>query len=188
MMASTSLEDDMQKDKELKERLRTELKSWERAFQKQHGHKPTPDDVKADSDINAKYKLYHKAFRAKSSSRTENARSKTEYVSTAHALKYFTPHKRTRADENVFLTPAKEEQISDNDVEIVGPTPQLNGRILGLFDGIHDPTPLTKRRKLDWGEQLAEARRNSPAKVTPRKRALSGVFHPEYLFLLLTHL
>lgn len=182
MMASTSLEDEMQKDKELKERLRTQLKSWERAFQKQHGHKPTPDDVKADSDINAKYKLYHKAFRAKSSSRTENVRSKTEYVSTAHALKQITPHKRTRADENVS-TPAKEEQISDNDVEIVGPTPQLNGRILGLFDGIHDPTPLAKRRKLDWGEQLAEARRNSPAKATPRKRALSSVFHPEYFHL-----
>jgi len=179
MMASTSLEDEMQKDKQLKERLRTELKTWERAFQKQHRHKPTPDDVKANSDINAKYKLYHKAFRAKSNSRTENATtSKTEYVSAAHALKHITPQKRgAHADENE-LTPAKEEQISD-DIEAVGPTPQLNGRILGLFDGIHDPSPLTKRRKLDWGEQLAEARRNSPAKVTPRKRALSGVFHPE---------
>jgi len=179
MMASRSLEDEIQKDKELKERLRTELKTWERAFQKQRGHKPTPEDVKADSEISAKYKLYHKAFRAKSNSRTK-------YVSTVNALKQITPQKRSRAEENV-LTPIKGEQITD-DIETVGPTPQLNGRILGLFDGIHDPSPLVKRRKLDWGEQLAEARRNSPAKVTPRKRALSGVFHPEYFLPSYTHL
>ena len=171
MVASTSLEDEMQQDKQLKERLRTELKIWERAFQKQHGHKPTPDDVKADSDINAKYKLYHKAFRAKSTSRTE-------YVSTAHALKQITPNKRSRAVDNVLTPTTKKEQFSD-DIETVGPTPQLNGRILGLFDGIPDSTPLAKRRKLDWGEQLAEARRNTPSKPTPRKRVLSGVFSPE---------
>lgn len=178
MIASTSLEDEMKQDKQLKERLRTELKIWERAFEKQQGHKPTPDDVKADSDINAKYKLYHKAFRAKSTSRTENIRPKTEYVSTAHALKQITPNKRSRAVENVQTPTTKGEQISD-DIETVGPTPQLNGRILGLFDGIPDSTPLAKRRKLDWGEQLAEARRNSPSKQTPRKRVLSGVFSPE---------
>jgi len=176
-MASTGLEDEMQQDRQLKERLRAELKLWERAFQKQHGHKPTPDDVKADSGINAKYKLYHKTFRAKSNTQSENARSKPEYVSTVHALKHITPHKRARGAESV-QTPTKAEQISD-DIETIGPTPQLNGRILGLFDGIPDSTPLTKRRKLDWGEQLAEARRNSPAKATPRKRLLSGAFHPE---------
>ena len=177
MMASTSSEDQMQKQQELKERLRTELKTWERTFLKQHGHKPTPNDVKADSEINAKYKLYHKAFRAKSIPRTENATSKTVYLSTAHALKQITPTKRPRTEENV-LTPSKGEHISE-EVETVGPTPQLNGRMLGLFDGIHDQTPLVKRKKLDWGEQLAEARRNTPAKATPRKRALSSVFHPE---------
>ena len=168
----------MQQHKESKERLRAELKTWERAFQKEHGHKPTPRDVKADPEINKKYKLYHKAFRAESSSRTENTRSKTEYVSTVHALKQITPQKR-RAEEKNVLTPAHRAQTHD-DIEAVGPTPQLNGRILGLFDGIQDQTPLAKRRKMDWGQQLAEARRNSPAKPTPCKRALNGVFHPEY--------
>ena len=165
-------------DQEIKERLRAELKAWERAFEKENGHKPTPADVKANSEISTKYKIYHKSFRAKSSpsTRAENSNSKSEYVSTVAALKQITPHKRVR--DNDILTPVKGVQVGD-DVEAVGPTPQLNGRMLGLFDGIPDSTPLTKRRKLNWGEQLAEARKNSPKKSTPRKIFLGEVFSPE---------
>ena len=165
-------------DQEFKERLRAELKVWERAFEKENGHKPTPTDVKANSEISAKYKIYHKSFRAKSSSsaRVETSNGKSEYVSASKALKQITPHKRNQDDDS--LTPVKGVQVSD-DVETVGPTPQLNGRMLGLFDGIADSTPLTKRRKLNWGEQLAEARKNSPKKSTPRKRLLGEVFSPK---------
>ena len=49
-------------DQELKERLRFELKTWERGFEKENGRKPTPTDVKAHSEISTKYKLYHKSF------------------------------------------------------------------------------------------------------------------------------
>lgn len=169
-----------QQNQELKERLRMELKTWERAFEKQHGRKPSPADVKANAEISAKYKLYHKSFRDKSASsssrKPENVSSKTEYISKTDALKRITPTKRARSDD--VLTPKKPTQVSD-DVETVGPTPQLNGRTLGLFDGIQDQTPLGKRRKLNWGEQLAEARKGTPQKSTPRKRILSGLFNPE---------
>lgn len=177
-MASTTYDNGIKQYEDVKERLRTELKTWERAFEKEHGHKPNPVDVKADPDISAKYKQYHKSFRTRSSSimRTESSKPKTEYMSTTDALKRITPQKRIR--EQDVLTPIKAVQISD-DVETVGPTPQLNGRMLGLFDGIKDQTPLGKRRKLNWGEQLAEARKDSPKKSTPRKRLLSGFFDPE---------
>lgn len=168
------------KHEELKEHLRAELKTWERAFEKEHGHKPTPADVKANSDISAKYKQYHKSFRARpSSTRAENSKTKTEYISPADALKRVTPQKQ----EHDILTPVKGVQVSE-DVETVGPTPQINGRMLGLFDGIQDQTPVGKKRKLNWGEQLAEARKDSPKKSTPRKRLMSEVFSPEYSQLL----
>jgi len=182
MMATKGDDADMRRDQEMKDQLRAELKSWERAFEKDHGHKPTPADVKANKDISAKYKVYHKSFRAKSSSRSEksqndeNIKTKPEYASTAHALKGITPQKRAR--EGDVLTPLKGVQTSD-DVETVGPTPQLNGRLMGLFDGIADQTPIGKRRKLTWGERLAEARKDSPRKSTPRQRSLSGLFPQE---------
>lgn len=169
-------------DQELKERLRGELKTWERAFEKENARKPTAADVKAHSEISAKYKLYHKSFRIKSSSSTQvmHPKAKSEYESMATALQRISPPKRNR--ENDILTPVKGIQGGD-DVETVGPTPQLNGRMLGLFDGIQEQTPLKKRKKLSWGEQLALARKDSPRKSTPRRRLLSETFPSEYITL-----
>jgi hypothetical protein len=184
-----------------KVRLRAELKCWEHAFHKQHGHKPTPADVKADPLVSAKYKHYHKLFRPKSSANAPTACSPplhrsspqsqrpppttttaaasavasatTEFVSTAAALHAVTPLKRNLAFQYDTLTPTKPLHFNDDpSLESVGPTPQLNGRMLGIFHGIKDQTPIAKRRKLTWGEQLAEARRQSPKNSTPRKTLL----------------
>jgi DNA replication and checkpoint protein len=108
--------------------------------------------------------------------KTEKSHIKTEYVSAAKALKQVTPRKSIR-DSNV-ITPIKGVQQND-DTETVGPTPQVNGRMLGLFDGIQEQTPASKRR-LNWGERLAEARKESPKKSTPGRKVPSNVFHPEY--------
>lgn len=167
--------------KDEKDSLRVELKVWERAFEKQHGHKPTPADVKANSEISAKYKLYHKSFRTKStSSVNENVgptKKRTEYVSPAKALKEITPQKNRQDDG---LTPVK--RLSLHDVEIVGPTPQLNGRMLGLFDGVQENTPISLKRKSDWPNNSAEAkRRQTPIKFTPRKPSLESLSPAEYL-------
>jgi hypothetical protein len=176
-------------------RLRTELKHWEHAFHKQHGHKPTPADVKADPRVSSKYKQYHKLFRLKSSANAPTAHlakhpnspqpqlspppptttttATTEFVSTAAALHAVTPLKRNLAFQYDSLTPTKPLHFNDDpSLESVGPTPQLNGRMLGIFHGIQDQTPIAKRRKLTWGEQLAQARRQSPKKSTPRKTLL----------------
>jgi hypothetical protein len=177
-MASTSHEQTQApQPSDLKELLRTELKTWERAFEKDNGHKPTPADVKANAEISIKYKLYHKSFRATKPTKRESDRSKPEFVSAVQALKQITPQKRRR-DAHI-ITPTQNTHASDN-VETVGPTPQLNGRMLGLFEGILDQTPLAKRMRSNWGEQLAAARKESPGKSTPHRRALTGVFEPEY--------
>ena len=162
-----------------KESLRAELKLWERAFEKETGQKPTPADIKANSDINSKYKLYHRSFRTKPSSKSEKLTIKPEYVSTIKALKQITPQKRRRDIDSLSPRPVKGAQAGYA-TETVGPTPQLNGRILGLFDGIQEQTPLAKRMKSNWGEQLAEARKGSPRNITPQKRSLNGIFETEY--------
>src|SRR5436305_1224850 len=54
MMASQSHHKEIIEEQEMKKRLRGELKAWEHAFENDHGHKPTPGDVKADSAISAK--------------------------------------------------------------------------------------------------------------------------------------
>jgi DNA replication and checkpoint protein len=179
-------------------RLRAELKRWEHAFHKQHGHKPTPADVKADPLVSSKYKQYHKLFRLKSSANASTACSPhhrdlpppqpssptattasaiaiatTDFVSTAAALHAVTPLKRNLAFQYDTIIPTKPLHFNDDtNLESVGPTPQLNGRMLGIFHGIQDQTPITKRRKLTWGQQLAEARRQTPKKSTPRKTLL----------------
>ena len=182
-MASSNQEHSETQCDDIKELLRAELKLWERAFEKANGHKPTPADVKANAEISMKYKLYHKSFRAAKPSKRENDRPKSEFVSTAYALKQITPQKRRRDTDSI--TPAKTTQASDG-VETVGPTPQLNGRMLGLFEGILDQTPLAKRMKSNWGEQLAAARKDSPSKSTPQRLlSMSRPFEPEYQIRLL---
>jgi len=180
-------------------RLRAELKRWEHAFHEQHGHKPSPADAKADPLVSAKYKQYHRLFRLKSSAaappsacsdqqpnsthphppapplttNTTTSTTATKFVSTATALHAVTPVKRNLAFQHDALTPTKPLHLTnDASLESVGPTPQLNGRMLGIFHGIPDQTPIAKRRKLTWGEQLAEARRQSPTKSTPQKTLL----------------
>jgi DNA replication and checkpoint protein len=168
---------ELQQYQELKEGLRTELKTWERAFEKEYGHKPSPADVKANSEISTKYKLYHKSFRAKSSTSAKNSHSKTEYISPASALKRVTPQKRPTDTKTV--TPLKRFRLND-DIDTIGPTPQLNGRMLSIFDGVQDSTPLSKRKQLNWGEQLAQARNDTPTKSTPFKSlSRMGTFQPE---------
>jgi hypothetical protein len=179
-MASTNHAHIQTQSSDSKELLRAELKAWERAFEKDNGHKPTPADVKANAEISIKYKLYHKSFRAAKPSKREGEkhdRSRAEFVSTVQALKQITPQKRRRDGD--IVTPSKSTQGND-DVETVGPTPQLNGRMLGLFEGISDQTPLAKRIKPNWGEQLAAARKDSPRSATPHRRSWSGVFEPKY--------
>ena len=177
-MASTSDDQSQNKNSDMKGLLRTELKTWERACEKEHGHKPTQADVKANTEISIKYKLYHKSFRAAETSKRQSNRPRFEYVSTVQALKQITPQKRKRDLD--IITPSKSLRTNDG-VETVGPTPQLNGRMLGLFEGIQDQTPVTKRMRLNWGEQSADARKDSPHRSTPRRPALSEFFDPEYL-------
>lgn len=155
-----------------KMRLRKELKEWERVFEKEKGHKPSAADVKSDLHINAKYKLYHRLFRTNSASQVKKSQEIVSYISSAKVLKQSTPRKRCAPSHDTPMkTPLKLEEL-----EAVGPTPQVNGRMLGLFDGISDRTPSTghgaSRRNFNHKTPNVPADEN----VTPKKRYVTDFF------------
>lgn len=156
-----------------KMRLRKELKEWERVFEKEKGHKPSAADVKSDPHINAKYKLYHRLFRTKSASQLKKSQEIVSYVSSAKVLKQATPRKRCAAPSHD--TPAK-TPLKLEEIEAIGPTPQANGRMLGLFDGISDQTPSrskgASRRNFDHKTLNVPPDEN----VTPKKRCVTDFF------------
>ena len=160
-------------DEERKTELRKELKAWERLFEKTKGRKPSAVDVKADREINAKYKLYHKLFRAKSTQVNNEIQTKISYISPTTALRQITPRKKSVTTE--LITPLKGSRVFE-DQESVGPTPQVNGRLLGLFDQILDSTPRVNRM---FPHKLNYSRNPATEKATPRKRSLSELLDLE---------
>lgn len=152
----------------VKTQLRAELKSWERAFERENGRKPSAADVKANPDISTKYKTYHKTFRTKCVTHQENVREKIQYISSASALKQITPRKPQQYTDLNMITPLKSKTINI-DLESVGPTPQLNGRLLGLFDGIQDNTPPWKTTTPLRQPRQKMTRTGTTVKMTPEK-------------------
>lgn len=154
--------------------LRAALKDFERTFADDHdGRKPSQEDLRANEEIRATYKQYHKTrevLAGKLSFEALGARSPTrqkkKHTRTDSAVS-FTP--RTRSHEN---TPRKvrvhASQLDPYDppnsaspkaafLNAIGPTPQRDGRVLGLFDLMSNPgsggsiqvTPSSRKRKID---------------------------------------
>jgi DNA replication regulator SLD2 len=136
--------------------------------------------VKANPEISAKYKLYHKAFRKTNTpARKQSSRETTRYISSVSAMKLVTPRKQLQHDDLDMITPLKSRNVNI-DLESVGPTPQLNGRMLGLFDGIQDNTP-------PW-KLITPMRRRHPnitgtpnaVKISPQKAATEDFWEVTY--------
>ncbi|CAN6641739.1 hypothetical protein TRVA0_018S02784 [Trichomonascus vanleenenianus] len=122
-------------------KLKLEIKQWEYDFRERHGRAPSKDDVKESKELSRKYKKYQYY--------------KGQLMTSSQAQDPFaTPRKnrqKTVDESGCPLTPfrekkdlskvrngysSNEEESEEEEVEeyAVGPTPQLNGRVLGLFD------------------------------------------------------
>ncbi|KAH6643953.1 DNA replication regulator SLD2 [Boeremia exigua] len=139
--------------------LRNDLKAWEKQFASQHnGSRAGREDIKADVVISQKYKEYNK-LRAqpatKSAPRTPSKRtaSRKQAVDVAQTPKapLLTPLKRKR-EETVHAEEvgAVSEYLSPQGPAFIGPTPQRDGIVLGLFDSLSAETP--SKRRIIFGE------------------------------------
>ncbi|KPM34011.1 DNA replication regulator SLD2 [Neonectria ditissima] len=149
--------------------LRVDLKAWESDWAKAHkGRKPGRDDIKATPEIAQKYKQYNKLRDvisgkvpppAKEAPKPKKRSSDILLAQTpTKRIKHFeTPSKSRTSDHDVELmnSPATSRKLfSPASVTSLGPTPQRDGRVLGLFD------------------LLVEKELGTPTKTdTPRKKA-----------------
>ncbi|KKF93787.1 DNA replication regulator SLD2 [Ceratocystis platani] len=136
-----------------------ELKSWESKYAERHnGQKPSREAIKASPDIAAKYKQYNNLRDVLSGKRPKQkspkaANSRPTESHSASPRKYkqailVTPSKtrvqhfqtptRTRIAQPDFLTPTTKRLTSPEPPSTIGPTPQRDGRVLGLFDLMSD--------------------------------------------------
>lgn len=149
--------------------LRAELKEWENTFKQAHGRKAGRDDIKKNADISAKYKLYNDLTRApkKQAALTTTPRKNSTRPPAApiqeFQSKQATPRRRTPLRHKPSLLqpsdllsplPEVEEEPTPQWVRAaLGPTPQRDGHVLGLFDGDDDDdgvqeTPLKSGKDL----------------------------------------
>ncbi|OLL25950.1 DNA replication regulator SLD2 [Neolecta irregularis DAH-3] len=162
--------------------IRLKLKEFEYSFAKEHSRKPDRNDIKANLEISTLYKRYEKLRKSKSKSRPP-ALPKSPQTPSRKKVTRITPFIVESPSPRKLSTPTKTPQIKFDDpqkleqilqtmtpsrspflettplkgspfINSVGPTPQVNGRALGLFDGL---SPL--KRKNMFGDP------NTPSKV-----------------------
>ncbi|KAM3069990.1 hypothetical protein ACMFMG_003974 [Clarireedia jacksonii] len=161
--------------------LRADLKVWEKEFQSQNeGRKASRQDIKKNPEIASKYKEYDKVRNILSGNiaPTQPTAPKSTPQKRKHDdVNKTTPHKRLQVDKtpsrgsmlpwdvdpyfspsimrNLFATPQKKTAI--------GPTPQKDGQVLGLFD-LEEDSPA------DSPSMAAETGKAVLTQATPRKQ------------------
>ncbi|EQL04245.1 DNA replication regulator SLD2 [Ophiocordyceps sinensis CO18] len=163
--------------------LRSHLKAWESDWARTHrGKKPGRQDIKDNPDIAEKYKEYSKvrdilagkappppAKDHESTSRKrkpEPTPSETSLKRTKHAE---TPHRDRVQDDELMNSPAISRKLfSPAKVTSLGPTPQKDGRVLGLFDLLVERELGTPSHKDKDSPRKSASRHNIHA--TPSKR------------------
>ncbi|KAE8450022.1 hypothetical protein EG329_007161 [Mollisiaceae sp. DMI_Dod_QoI] len=171
--------------------LRIELKSWEKEFAAANsGKKASRDDIKQNSDIAAKYKEYNKVRDILSG----------KIVEQAPAPKRQTPRKRKREEDaghivskrlQLVKTPSKthvqpwevdpydspsviRNLFTPSKKTVLGPTPQKDGQVLGLFDLLQEENVEASPSNIDGiGRKTSKV----PMQGTPRKSTLQGTPH-----------
>lgn len=146
--------------------LRAQIKRYEKDFLHANGRKPERADIKKDASIGsfkyqsrhdhiidteiiaAKYKAYQLATRPASLTSTPQKRTRPSTTRDARSEKpehglAATPRKQTackskRADkQQIVLSPVPGLEPTPEHIRLqLGPTPQRNGQVLGLFDMI----------------------------------------------------
>lgn len=155
-------EADRQRYETQSKELRVKLKDWELEFAKSHGGaKPTRDDIKANPKIASFSKRYHRLrdvlcgkiphtqvdddrqdkkrkpqavpSHTPSSKRFRPAETPSARQNTQAGLA--TPHGAPAAASTAAVTPSLSRKLFSPAVPTsIGPTPQRDGRVLGLFD------------------------------------------------------
>ncbi|KAI1491707.1 DNA replication/checkpoint protein [Biscogniauxia mediterranea] len=182
--------DDLERQKyeAMSSQLRTDLKRFEAEWaQSNGGKKPGRNDIKKNPEIAHKYKKYNQVrdvlsgkIPPPSSKETCKDPSKARKRKSDEGLDQ-TPTKRSRAtetpsknryqdiQENGFETPSARKLFSPPVPTSVGPTPQRDGRILGLFDLLTETEENTPQKSRD-GES---PRKKDKIQSTPSKRSAS---------------
>lgn len=155
-------EADRQRYETQSKELRVKLKDWELEFAKSHGGaKPTRDDIKANPKIASFSKRYHRLRDVLSGKvphtqadddRQDRKRKPQTIPSHTPSTKRFrpaetpsarqhthaglaTPHGGPPAAATAAVTPSLSRKLFSPAVPTsIGPTPQRDGRVLGLFD------------------------------------------------------
>ncbi|KAF3010831.1 regulatory particle non-ATPase [Curvularia kusanoi] len=143
--------------------LRNDLKAWEKQFAAQHnGKKAGREDIKADAIISQKYKEYNKlrthppgAAAPQTPSKRATSRKQADNIDRTPkvALKapVLTPLKRKRTEEVITENAdTATAYLSPQGPAFIGPTPQRDGIVLGLFDNLTAGTP--SKRRIIFGE------------------------------------
>ena len=159
--------------------IRARLKEWEKAFATSHdGQKPSREDIKNDdSGIGNVYKEYNRV-RELAEGKPEKGQKKVESHSRKPSLKrqrdklhdndaagQLTPRKQkatTSTPRKAHAEPETYDRPSSSSTtprpflkSFIGPTPQRDGKVLGLFDLLppsgdsSKATPSTRKRKAD---------------------------------------
>ena len=162
--------------------LRDELKIWENAFKLDNGRKPSREDIKSNAAIAAKYKRFS------SLKYPENAKPPVETPKKSlrrrdvpdNALRERAPNAATttprgRAFKSLdntqlqppILSPVREEQPTPAFIRNgLGPTPQRDGHVLGIFDMLPNGTP--SKRSPSPSEEHGDAVHATPSKNSTR--------------------
>ncbi|KAK9475394.1 DNA replication/checkpoint protein [Dipodascopsis tothii] len=166
--------------------LRAAIKAWEYAFREEHGRAPGKQDIRDNAEMAAKYKAYHRAKeqakRPASPVRTSpESRPSSRADDGAAQSAFQTPTKRRRTGAEQLQTPVRSDEHAEPDSSpavrrrspmVIGPTPQANGRVLGIFDieaSPEMPTPPSGRREavLTTPTKQAVSSPRTPGSATP---------------------
>ncbi|KAL9000907.1 MAG: hypothetical protein Q9169_000662 [Polycauliona sp. 2 TL-2023] len=128
--------------------LRLELKLWEKSFAGLHeGKKAGREDIKQHPEIAAKYKIYNKLRARELDGVGNSTASAKRHASTKPSSTVLTPQKRAKhlqsppgevAEARNIPLSAQHSPVAHR--KSIGPTPQKNGHVLGLFD-LLTPSP-----------------------------------------------
>ncbi|KAL8840230.1 MAG: hypothetical protein Q9170_001437 [Blastenia crenularia] len=147
------------------QKLRLELKEWEKTFAAANeGKKAGREDIKQNPEIANRYKLYNKLRAGDTSALgkrvepTQDPSPKKRHARKPPRASTETPQKRSKhlpgSQHDLVICDQAPEPAQNTPVahrKSIGPTPQKNGRVLGLFDLLTPSstfhTPL-KRRSL----------------------------------------
>ncbi|KAG9251134.1 DNA replication/checkpoint protein [Emericellopsis atlantica] len=140
--------------------VRLDLKTWETQWLEKHGKKPGREDIKSNPEIADKYRQYQRYRNILDGKISPPAKDQgRKRKSTSNSVPVGTPSKRTRhtetpsksrvLDVQLEQTPTISRKLfSPTAVTSLGPTPQRDGKVLGLFDLLGDDAQTPSKDKV----------------------------------------